>query len=174
MQEIEDKLKTIVKDIQSGKMDSFNELYELSKKAVFYNIYSLTKSHADSEDLLHDTYVKFLENIQKVDPSSSIMGFLMVTARNLTLDAFKKSNHQKSTNEELDYASSHDEYQVGGDILLDKIGAILKKKEFEIFTLHVMSELTFEEIAKLQRRPLGTILWSYRNSIKKIRKEMAI
>ena len=50
---------------------------------------------------------------------------------------------------------------------------IKKDKEFEIFVLHAVNDYTFEEIAKLKHRPLGTILWSYNNAIKKIQKELA-
>ena len=55
---------------------------------------------------------------------------------------------------------------------LPNVQGILKDKEFEIFVLHVMNEMSFQEIAEWKKRPLGTILWSYSNSLKKIRKEI--
>ena len=63
--------------------------------------------------------------------------------------------------------------RITNNSLLNRIKEILKDKEFEIFVLHAVNDYTFEEIAKLKHRPLGTILWSYNNAIKKIQKELA-
>ena len=138
------------------------------------NIYSLTKSYPLSEDLLQETFVKFLQNLQNINSDDSVQGYLMLLSRNLTLDYFKKNNRVREIDEINDDLSSHDQKEIDKNILIEKIKSILKDKEFEIFTLHVLDELTFEEISKLIKRPLGTVLWSYKNSIKKIRKEVNI
>ena len=60
------------------------------------------------------------------------------------------------------------------DLILKKIRDILNKKEVDIFILHVLGDLGFNEIAEIQNKPLGTVLWSYNNSIKKLRKELKL
>lgn len=170
----EERLVELINEMKKGDLDSFNEFYELVKKPVFYNIQSYTKSYQDSEDILHDTFVKFLNNIQKIDTSSSILGYLMAISKNLALDCLKKRSKVKNMDDELQYMSTSDKYDVDKDILLERIRRVLKDKDYEIFVLHALSDMTFEEISKVKKRPLGTILWSYNNSIKKIRKEIAL
>ena len=39
----------------------------------------------------------------------------------------------------------------------------------EVVTLHVINDLKFKEIAKIMKKPLGTVLWIYNKAIKKLR-----
>ena len=159
-----------IKEFKEGDLTRFEEFYEEVKTKVFYNIYALTKSHELAEDLLQETFVKFLNNLQNLDENHAVLGYLMVLSRNLTLDYFKKHNRVGYLEDEE--ISHSDEYEIDKNTLLEKIKGILKDKEFEIFTLHVLTELSFKEISELKKRPIGTILWSYNNSIKKIQKEL--
>ena len=93
-------LKSYIEEMQKGNMEYFNAFYEETKKAVFYNIFALTKSHETSEDLLHDTYVKFLKEIKNIDLNKSIGGYLMMISKNITLDYFKKNNRIELNDEE--------------------------------------------------------------------------
>ena len=170
----ESLLKSYVTEMQKGNMEYFNAFYEETKKAVFYNIFALTKSHETSEDLLHDTYVKFLKEIKNIDLNKSIGGYLMMISKNITLDYFKKNNRIELNDEENKYVEKENKNELDQNILLEKIKGILKEKEFQIFVLHALNDLTFEEIAKIIKRPLGTVIWSYNNSIKKIKKEVEI
>ena len=170
----QEDLSYYVIELKKGNQSVFNEFYELTKHKVFYNILAIIKNYELSEDLLQDTYVSFLKNIQKVDVKSSILGYLMVISRNLTLDYIKKNKRVRNIDEEVDVLSSTDEETIESSILIEKIKKILKDKEFEIFILHAMNDLTFDEISKLVNRPLGTIIRSYNNSIKKIQKEISL
>ena len=167
-------LKSYIEEMQKGNMEYFNAFYEETKKAVFYNIFALTKSHETSEDLLHDTYVKFLKEIKNIDLNKSIGGYLMMISKNITLDYFKKNNRIELNDEESKYVEKENKNELDQNLLLEKIKGILKEKEFQIFVLHALNDLTFEEIAKIIKRPLGTVIWSYNNSIKKIKKEVEI
>ena len=170
----ESLLKSYVKEMQKGKMEYFNSFYEETKKAVFYNIFALTKSHETSEDLLHDAYLKFLKEIQNIDLNKSIGGYLMTISKNITFDYFKKNNRIELEQDETKFTSKENKSDLDQNLLLEKIKRILNDKEFQIFIFHTLNDYTFEEIAKHLKRPLGTVIWSYNNSIKKIKKEVEI
>ncbi len=170
----ESLLKSYVKEMQKGKMEYFNSFYEETKKAVFYNIFALTKSHETSEDLLHDAYLKFLKEIQNIDLNKSIGGYLMTISKNITFDYFKKNNRIELEQDETKFTSKENKSDLDQNLLLEKIKRILNDKEFQIFIFHILNDYTFEEIAKHLKRPLGTVIWSYNNSIKKIKKEVEI
>lgn len=166
-----ENLKEYIVCFKNGNYASFENFYNEVKNQIFYNIYSFTKDKDLSEDLLQETFTKFLSNIKNVDENENIVGLLILMSRNITFDYFKKHGRVRNfeDHEEVHY---HDENEIDKTLLLDKISQILNEKELEIFTLHVLSDLTFEEIAKLKHKALGTVLWSYNNSIKKIRKRM--
>lgn len=167
-----DRLINYVQEMKKGNLEAFNPFYEETKKPIFYNILSLTKSHELSEDLLHDTYVKFLKDIKNIDEEKSILGYLMVMSRNLTLDYLKRNKKVSYVDDTSIFSTGHEYDKYEDSTLLNKIKKILNDKEYEIFILHALNDLTFKEIASLKKKPLGTIIWSYNNSIKKIQKEV--
>lgn len=171
---MEINLKSYVIEFQKNDLSRFDEFYDAIKEKVFYNILALTKSYELSEDLLQDTFVKFLKTVKDLDPNDSVLGYLMVISRNLTLDYFKKNNRVRLIDETKDHPYEVDQDEVDKNLLLEKVKEILKPKEFEIFVLHVLSELTFDEIAKLKKKPLGTITWAYNNAIKKLKGAIVI
>ena len=102
------------------------------------------------------------------------VGYLTTIARNTALDYLKR-NHREVYVDAYDnvdiYGGENDKYNL--DINVFKIAKeLLRPKEFEIVYLHLIEDLKFEDISKHINKPLGTVLWSYNNSIKKLRKEM--
>ena len=122
-----------------------------------------------SEDLLQETYVKFLTNIKNIDDKVNVLGYLMVMSKNITLDYFKKNNRIETLNEE---DISFEDNKIHETMLVSKIKEILNDIEFKILILHILGELTFNEIKDIVKKPLGTVLWIYNKSLKKVRKEL--
>lgn len=166
----EDILSIYLEEFKNGNMTHFHTFYELTKKGVFYNILSLTKSYELSEDLLQDTYVKFLSSVKEIKTSKSVLGYLIMISKNTTLDYFKKKKEEQF--EEYEEVESKDTYSLDKLILLEKMRDILKEKEFNLILYHLIDELTFEEISLITKEPLGTLLFRYNTAIKKIRREL--
>ena len=162
-------LNEVFLEIKRGDQTHFNWFYENSKKQLFYNILSYTKNYELSEDLLQETYVKFLTNIKNIDDRVNVLGYLMVMSKNITLDYFKKNNRIETLNEE---DISFEDNKIHETMLVSKIKEILNDIEFKILILHILGELTFNEIKDIVKKPLGTVLWIYNNSLKKVRKEL--
>ena len=162
-------LNEVFLEIKRGDQSHFNWFYENSKKQLFYNILSYTKNYELSEDLLQETYVKFLTNIKNIDDKVNVLGYLMVMSKNITLDYFKKNNRIETLNEE---DISFEDDKIHETMLVSKIKEILNDIEFKILILHILGELTFNEIKDIVKKPLGTVLWIYNKSLKKVRKEL--
>lgn len=171
---MEINLRSYVIEFQKNDLTRFDEFYNAIKEKVFYNILSIAKNYDLSEDLLQDTFVKFLKTVKEIDPNENILGYLMVISRNITLDYFKKNNRVRLIDETKDKPYEVDQDEVDKNILLEKVKEILKPKEYEIFVLHVLSEMTSDEIAKLKKKPLGSITWAYNNAIKKLKGAIVI
>ena len=162
-------LNEVFLELKRGDQSHFNWFYENSKKQLFYNILSYTKNYELSEDLLQETYVKFLTNIKNIDDKVNVLGYLMVMSKNITLDYFKKNNRIETLNEE---DISFEDNKIHETMLVSKIKETLNDVEFKILILHILGELTFNEIKDIVKKPLGTVLWIYNNSLKKVRKEL--
>ena len=66
------ELQDLFLKLQEGDFTFFDTFYERSKNVVFYNILSYTKNYDISEDILQETYVKFLAAINNINKNVNI------------------------------------------------------------------------------------------------------
>ncbi len=165
------ELYDLLVSFQNGNEHAFKILYEDVKNPIFYNILAIVKDHLVAEDLLQDTFVRFLSNSHKIKPKESILGYLMVISKNIALDYLKKVKERFIEEDETHHLKSEDNVvsDVNQENILNKLKVILNDKEFQIFILHIINGMTFEEISKFLKIPLGTATYTYNNSIKKIK-----
>lgn len=168
---VAERLQELVGEIKKGNLSCFDELYETTKRVIFFNIFSYVQHQQDAEDLLQETYVSFLKSIEEVKASDSIMGYLMTISKNVTLNHLKKKARYRNLSEaEESTISSKDHYGIEGNELVNRMKEILKPNEFRIVYLKVVEEYSHHEIANLLGKPLGTITWAYNNAMKKLKK----
>lgn len=162
--------------LKGGDLDTFDEFYTLTKYQVYYSLLAILKKEEIAEEILAETYLKFLENLKKVKAGKNPLGYLLITGRNLALDYFKKENritYLEDYANENDIGASTSETYDQSDVLLSRMATLLTPTEYEVVVLYILSELTHKEIAAQLKKPLGTITWTYRNAIKKLQKGLS-
>lgn len=165
-------LKELLIQLQNDKMEYFDEFYNLTKNKVFYMSYSILQDYHLSEDILQDTYVKFLKHKNKVKVDGNILSYLLEISKNLSLNYVNK--HKKVVNIDNIIFKYEEQYQEEFEELklVKDMKKILNENEFQIVILKIINELTNNEIAQLLNKPLGTVLWTYNNAIKKLRRDL--
>lgn len=151
---------------------AFAPFYELTKKRVYFLIYSYLKDYAASEDLLQDTYISFLENLKKISCRLNPISYLLQIAKNKAIDELRKRSPQVELDKDdtAELIGSEDPPQEESGTLLQEIKSLLNPFEFQVYTLHVLSGLSFKEIAKIVKRPIGTLTYTYSETIDKLQK----
>lgn len=165
-------LEDLLCKLQEDKMEYFDEFYCLTKNKVFYMAYSIVQDYHISEDILQDTYIKFLKHKKKIKVDGNILSYLLEISKNLSLNYLKK--HKKLISLDKIIFKHEEQYneQFEELKLVKDMKRILNENEFQIVILRIINELTNNEIAKLLNKPLGTVLWTYNNAIKKLRREL--
>lgn len=165
-------LEELLIQLQNDKMEYFDEFYNLTKNKVFYMAYSILQDYHLSEDILQDTYIKFLKHKKKVKVDGNILSYLLEISKNLSLNYVKK--HKKVVNIDNIVFKYEEQYQEEFEELklVKDMKKILNENEFQIIILRIINELTNNEIATLLNKPLGTVLWTYNNAIKKLRRDL--
>ena len=165
-------LKELLIQLQNDKMEYFDEFYNLTKNKVFYMAYSILQDYHLSEDILQDTFMKFLKHKKKVKVDGNILSYLLEISKNLSLNYVNK--HKKVVNIDNIVFKYEEQYQEKFEELklVKDMKKILNENEFQIVILKIINELTNNEIAQLLNKPLGTVLWTYNNAIKKLRRDL--
>lgn len=133
----------------------FDEIYRLYSADLYHFILSLCKNDSLAMDIMQDTMLRAIENIDKFKGNCSIKTYLFTIARNLYLDTLKKSENRNISSD-----GTEQEFADGTsfvDRLTDKESALtihrllhcLDEPYKEIFSLRVFAELSFREIGDI-------------------------
>ena len=153
--------------LKGGDMSSFDVIYHLSKKGVYYAIYLIIKNQAIAEDLMQDTYVSFLDKLNKLNDDIDVLAYLVTMAKNLALNYYKR--HKK----EMELLANHIpfsyyEENFSNHDLLKVMKETLSEKEMQIFMLRIIGEYSFKEISQIMNIKIGTLTWAYQEARAKL------
>jgi len=153
--------------------EAFAFVYENTKKGVFSIIASIVRSRAETEDLMQDTYIKMLQNINSYQKGRNFNAWLMQIAKNLAIDHYRK--HSRTTiydPQDQMYVFDTSQEPETNDLEIEEIVKYLSPEEKEIVLLHIVGGHVFRQIASIVDKPLGTVLWIYNKAIKKLQTEL--
>ena len=165
-----DQINLIIQELRTRNYQSFDTFYNLTKNQVFYAIISVVKDKDLAEDIMQDTYVKFLEKIDQYKDGANPYAYLSTIARNLAINLYNQRKREVYSEEIFETIASPEVKDDEEDIF--KILDLLEPDEKEVVTLHIVNDLKFREIAPIVDKPLGTVLWIYNKAIKKLKEKV--
>ena len=164
-------LEKLLKAFKKGSEQAFDKLYEETKTPVYYTILSIVKDESLAEDLMQDTYIKMINQLDKYKRKGQFLAWLKTIARNTALNEFNRRKKEVAVD------TSDSEFLFGGRegsqenrYEVEELLKHLREDEREIVVRHVVYGDTHKVIAKSMNKPLGTVLWAYRNALKKLKK----
>lgn len=163
------KLDELVKDFVCGNRDSFDQIYEETKKGVYLSIYAIIKDKSTIEELMQETFLKALESINSYKIGTNFNAWISRIARNTAINYYNK-NKRTVLIEFEDY----DQYsaQSNETPLLDSALKILDGNEKEVFMYRIVLNYKFKDIAKLLDINLKTAFYLYKKAISKVKEQV--
>jgi len=166
-------LEQIIKGCRKGDEESFSRLIELYAKRCFGYFYRLTGNREISDDLLSELFVKLVENINSYR-GGSFDGWIFTMASNIFHDHLRFKQRQTRLLDGFGRRVQLQQTQAEGrnERETDAIHNALEKLDGDVRELIIMryySQLSFKEISKLRREPIGTTLSKVHRGLKKLR-----
>lgn len=129
----------------------------------------LTYNQTEAEDLAQETYLKAYSNWDKYEPGTNCRAWLAAILRNTHINRVKKEAHEPITipAEKLESMpvelkeSPTDLKKIINELVSDEIKKAIQKlpeEYIQTLTLAWLSELSYEEIAKVMECPIGTVM----------------
>lgn len=75
-----EKINALVKRLKKGKTRYFDEFYDLTKKAVYFTVFKILGTAAESNDVMQDVYVSFLNRLDDIDENGAY-AYLVASAK---------------------------------------------------------------------------------------------
>jgi len=162
-------LQILVNRLKNGDKEAFDLIYENTHRQIFFVVLPIVNDRLLAEDIIQDTYIKFLENIEKYR-NKNLLAYLITIGKNLAINEYHKKNRIVKVENFDDFAYSDlIEYKVEAQEAIQKALSILDNQERNIFLLHVLESLTFKEIALIINKPIGTVTWMYQKARRKMK-----
>jgi len=162
-----------------GDPQGFSELYEKYKRRVFGFLLKMTSNRELASDLMQETFLASLRNLDQFDRERSFLSWIFGIAHKRTIDYYR---HVKVENEHQEEAShSAGSRMDAPDAALDnkKIRSVISAAvedldplQKEVFLLRELGGVPFKDIAEIMNCPLNTALGRMRLALMNIRKEL--
>ena len=167
-------LDKFIKKFINGDASAFDEIYNRTRKSVYYVALSILRDKALAEDVMQTTYMRVLKNIQGYALGTNASAWIIKIAKNEAINVKKVRMREQSVDEyenvSLFGVSEPDTY---GE-LTDLAKRLLSDDEFSILMLVTACGYKRKEIAKMIDMPIPTVTWIYQNALCKMRTALEI
>jgi len=171
---------SLIARCQRADTAAFNEIVARYKGKIYNYLYRMTGNAEDAEDLAQEVFVRMYTNIGAFRAEASLSTWLFRIAGNLCVDAFRRGKKERSlVAGSLDVAHGTEDESGGMGATREvadwsrEPGALLAQRELgtqiqaalerlppklrSAIVLHDVEGLPYEEIARIEHIPLGTV-----------------
>ncbi|HNZ74301.1 MAG TPA: sigma-70 family RNA polymerase sigma factor [Bacilli bacterium] len=163
------RLKRSMEKLQQGNDEAFEYIYDSTHRLVYYQIYSILKSHQEAENIMQDVYIKVYRNIDKYK-NDNPRAWIVTIARNEAINLYHKNKKEVFMDEEeLDAFSEEDEKTP----LINLAVKILDEEEFLLVAYSVLEGKSRREVAKILDLSPSGVTYKLNLALEKLKKEVA-
>ena len=178
--ELSDKQdRELVELLMGSSQAAFGELYARFRERLMYSCKQYMRNEADSEDIVHDIFLKLWEIRHFLNPELSFSGYLQTITQNYTLKKLRHFDvHSRFTRNmlmnEIDSTNETEDTVINNDYakLLDELIETLPPKQKEVFRLSRIEGHTYKEISELLQISIENVRKHASLALKKIKDQL--
>lgn len=177
---------TLLAAYRAGDIEALGMLVEKYRRPLFGFILRFSGGREDSEEIFQEVWVRAIKNMNHYR-QKSLLSWLFRIAHNLMIDRVRRRRFMTS----LDTASSEDGVPLGEQLSdkglcpaglfgghdlglrIEAAAVKLPPEQREVFWLRMEADLSFKEIAKIQKCSINTALARMQYALSKLRNELA-
>ena len=158
----------LVEKIKKGDNKSFEKLYKLTEREVWFTCISFLKNETTAQDIMQETYITAFLKIQSLEKSSQIRSWLNRIAVNKCKNYLKGKGEIQLDDEIFENQAIVDErISIPGEYISDKakreiilsiMQEVLSDVQYQTVIMHYFNEMTVDEIAEVFECSRGTVL----------------
>jgi RNA polymerase sigma-70 factor, ECF subfamily len=154
--------KDIIKKIKNGKIDQYSYIVKKYTTLIYRHIKRKLFKKDETDDLVQNVFISFYKAIEKFDEEKPIKPYLFQIVQNELKMYFRSYKKNLPLDERIIGEDKQEELKIDDFIFLNS-------QEKEIFQ-HISEGYSYQEIAKIFKKPLNTIKSIIRRGRLKIKK----
>jgi RNA polymerase sigma-70 factor (ECF subfamily) len=152
--------RDIIKRVQKGHTEAYQVIVERYMKRAYYIALGFVRNAQDAMDVSQESFIKAFRKIKRFDPEKSFFPWFYKLLKNLCLDHIKRrSRTQEIPLDEARVLKEEREDREMKEILWRGIEK-LPFEQKEVILLRYFQQLSYQEIAEVTARPVGTVMSS--------------
>ena len=172
-------ISKLVEQIKEGDKKSFDKLYKLTEKEIWFTCISFLKNEANAQDIMQETYITAFLKIQTLDKTTQFRSWLNRIAVNKCKDYLKGKGEIQLSDEILENKAVQDELTIPEEYITNqsKRGCILSLMQealtdvqYQTVIMYYFNEMSVSEIAEFFECSKGTVLSRLNYSRAKMKK----
>ena len=158
----------LVEKIKKGDNKSFEKLYKLTEREVWFTCISFLKNETTAQDIMQETYITAFLKIQSLEKSSQIRSWLNRIAGNKCKNYLKGKGeiqlddeifeNQAIVDERISIPEEYISDKAKREIILSIMQEVLSDVQYQTVIMHYFNEMTVDEIAEVFECSRGTVL----------------
>jgi len=158
----------LVEKIKRGDNKSFEKLYKLTEREVWFTCISFLKNETTAQDIMQETYITAFLKIQSLEKSSQIRSWLNRIAVNKCKNYLKGKGeiqlddeifeNQAIVDERISIPEEYISDKAKREIILSIMQEVLSDVQYQTVIMHYFNEMTVDEIAEVFECSRGTVL----------------
>jgi len=168
-----ERISKLLPKAKQGDRQAFSEIVRIMMNSVVALTYKMTQDKDSALDLAQDTFVAAWQNLESFKGEAKFESWLYRIASNKTLNYIKREG--RSAGDELIYdmaALDNPEREFHQQELRRRVLGFMTQLPAQqklVFELRFYKELSFEDVADVSGKALGTVKTLYREAVKKLR-----
>ncbi|MDE6713523.1 MAG: sigma-70 family RNA polymerase sigma factor, partial [Lachnospiraceae bacterium] len=168
-----DQLSKLVEKIKQGDQTSFEELYSVSSKSIYFTCISFLRNEEDAKDVMQDVYTTVYEKINALNDAEKLIPWmnkiavnkckkLLMKRKAVFTDVENAGDEPTEENENFlpeEYITQKEKRKLVMDIMRNTLSDI----QYKTVILYYFNGLSIEETANIMECPPGTV--KYRLSV---------
>ncbi|MCU0236379.1 MAG: RNA polymerase sigma factor [Acidobacteria bacterium] len=150
----------VIAKLKDGDEAAFKEVMAMYKKPIFNYLSLLLGDRQQAEELTQDTFVKvyFKARTLKTDNAQAAKSWIYTIATNLARSEFRKRRiRQVFSLSDLNESEASYHPDIEGKLLAEQLLAMVPDKWRVPLVMKEMDNFSFEEIALMLNKPIGTV-----------------
>ena len=158
----------LVEKIKKGDNKSFEKLYKLTEREVWFTCISFLKNETTAQDIMQETYITAFLKIQSLEKSSQIRSWINRIAVNKCKNYLKGKGeiqlddeifeNQAIVDERISIPEEYISDKAKREIILSIMQEVLSDVQYQTVIMHYFNEMTVDEIAEVFECSRGTVL----------------
>ncbi len=166
-----ESLEKAVLRLKAGEREAFDYIYDNTYKVVFFVVHNIVRQRETAEDIVQDTYITALRNIDSYS-SNNLLAWLTTIAKRLALNSYNRGKRERITDfqeegEGLCRGDMPDDDTIG---LIKTAEKVLNAEDFQIVIMCAVAGYKRREVAKMMNMPTSTVTHRYTTSLQKLKR----